>query len=271
MYVRAGTGSARRWLLAGLGAVLLAGVAALAVVLPRGQTPDVPVPSTSQLLPLKGTIDILIYEPDNQRRQNVYLDDAGAMPLRPGDEFCIEAELNRPAYVYVLWIDTDGKVQPVYPWRPGHWEERPAEDRPMARLRRPEALDEFYKVRKGTAGMETLALLARDTPLSGDVDLRAELGVLPRPAVQELKATAWFENGVPVRNRRGREGMFGVTRARGPGGDEPAADQGAAQRAALRLHAGGQFCQPGAVKQLTPARKDAQSITHCSTLVQGPS
>jgi hypothetical protein len=34
--------------------------------------------------------------------------------------------------------------------------------------------------------------------------------------VQELKATAWFENGEPVRNRRGREGFFDVTRREDP-------------------------------------------------------
>jgi hypothetical protein len=165
---------------------------------------------------LKGSLDILIYDPADRRRQNLFLDDPGAMPLRPGDEFCIEAELNRPAYLYVLWIDTDGQVLPVYPWRPSHWEDRPAEERPVARLRRPEPLDEFYKVSKGTPGMETLVLLARETPLPRDVDLRAELGELPRPAVQELRATAWFENGAPVRNRRGREGFFDVTRRQDP-------------------------------------------------------
>jgi tetratricopeptide (TPR) repeat protein len=128
--------------------------------------------------------------------------------VAPGDEFCIEAELNRPAYLYVLWIDTDGQVLPVYPWRPGHWEDRPPAERPVARLRRPEALDEFYKVLKGTPGMETLVLLARETPLPREADLRAELGQLPRPAVQELRATVWFEKGAPVRNRRGRDGRF---------------------------------------------------------------
>jgi serine/threonine protein kinase len=205
-------GPGRRWFLLGSGAVLLAGVVGLAVLLPRWLTP---VPATV-IPPLKGAIDVLVYEPDNPRRQNLFLDDPGAMPLRPGDEFYIEAELNRPAYLYVLWIDTDGKVLPVYPWRPGHWEDRHAQERPVARLRRPEALDEFYKVPKGTPGMETLVLLARETPLPPDIDLRAELGELPRPAAQELKATAWFENGAPVRNRRGREGRFDVTRRQDP-------------------------------------------------------
>ncbi len=211
----------RRWFLAGAGAGVLAVLAAVFVIPPHRGIPHAgdPMPqpdSVKGLPPLKGSIDILIYEDGNPRRQNIFLDDPGAMPLRPGDEVSIEAELNRKAYVYVLWIDTDGKVQPVYPWQPGHWEERPAEERPVAKVRRPEALDEFYQVSKGTPGMETLVLLARETPLPLDVDLVAELSPLPRPAAQELKATAWFENGVVVRNRRGREGMFDVKKRDDP-------------------------------------------------------
>jgi len=217
--------SARRWRrwVAAAGVLAAAGVV-LAVLLPRfgpSDTTTVPEalttkPAVKPLAPLKGSIDVLVYEPDNPRRQNLWLDDAGALPLRPGDEFCVEAELNRPAYLYVLWIDTDGKVLPVYPWRPGHWEERPEQERPVAKLRRPEPLDEFYKISRGTPGMETLVLLARETPLPRSVDLRTELGELPRPEAQELKAAAWFENGVAVKNRRDREGRFDVTRREDP-------------------------------------------------------
>jgi serine/threonine protein kinase len=211
-----------RWIAAA--GVLMAAAVVLAVSLPRYWSSDLTTapealttkPAVTPMAPPKGSLDVLLYQPDNPRRQNLWLDDVGALPLRPGDEFCIEAELNRPAYLYVLWIDTDGQVLPVFPWRPGHWEKRPEVERPVARLRRPEALDQFYKVPKGTPGMETLVLLARETPLPRDLDLRAELGVLPRPAAQELLATAWFENGEPVRNRRGRTGMFDVTQRDDP-------------------------------------------------------
>jgi hypothetical protein len=205
--VPAATGGKRRgtWLLAGAGVVLLS-VVVLAVLLPRW------LALAPEVVPLKGSIDVQIYDEGNPRRQDLYLDDAGALPLRPGDQICIEAELNRPAYLYVLWIDTEGQVLPVYPWRPGHWESRPEQERPVARLRRPEDLLEYYPVRQGAPGMETLVLLARPTPLPRALDLRAELGELPRPVAQELRATAWFEDGLPVHNRRGRAGRFDVTR-----------------------------------------------------------
>jgi serine/threonine protein kinase len=166
--------------------------------------------------PLTGSIDVRLFEPDNPARQNLFLEDAGALPLKPGDEFCVEAELSRPAYVYVLWIDTEGNVQPVYPWRPGHWESRPPHEEPVQRLRRPEQLDRFYKISRGPPGMETLVLLARETPLPREVDLRAELGDLPQPRAQNLQAAAWFHNGVPVRNRRNRAGSFDETQRDDP-------------------------------------------------------
>jgi hypothetical protein len=207
--------------------IVLLAVTALALGLrqppgdePKGILPPLRGPAANEpkeiLPPLRGSIDILVYAPDDPRRRNLFLDDPGVMPLQPGDQISIEAELNRPGYLYVLWIDSNGKALPVYPWRPGHWKERPEEEHPVGRLRRPEALDEFYQIRKDTPGMETLVLLARDTPLPRSVDLQAELGELLRPTAQELQATAWFENGGVVRNRRGRAGRFDVTRRDDP-------------------------------------------------------
>ncbi len=165
-------------------------------------------PVADALAPLKGSIDVRVFGKDDPQRQNLFLDDPGAVPLRPGDEFCIEAKLNRPAYAYVLWIDTEGEVVPVYPWKPKHWEDRPADEHAVHQLRVPEALDRYYSIKAGTPGMDTLVLLARDEPLPPNVDLRGELGALPQPKAQGFRATAWFENGVPVKNERGRAGNF---------------------------------------------------------------
>jgi tRNA A-37 threonylcarbamoyl transferase component Bud32 len=200
----------RRRLLAGVaGVVVLVAVVVTAFFLFRA-------PGANDLPPLKGFIDMQIWEEHNPRRQGLHLNEDGALPLKPGDEFFMEAELNRPAFLYVLWIDTEGKVQPVYPWRPGHWEKRPAEEHPVQRLRRPEAVDEFYPITRGLPGMETLVLLARETPLPESVDLRAELGQLPRQTGQSLRATAWFENGEVVRNEPDRAPRFEPRRRNDP-------------------------------------------------------
>jgi hypothetical protein len=180
--------------------VVLLGVLGLAAVLTWQHRPAA--------VPLTGFIDVLLWPERDRSRRNLRLQEAGALPLRPGDEFAVEAELNRPAYLYVLWIDTDGQVQPVYPWKPGHWEERPAVEQPVARLRRPEALDEFYPIEAGTPGMHTLVLLARETPLPPDVDLPAELGDLGRQTAQDIRAAVWFENGEVVRHDRERGPVF---------------------------------------------------------------
>jgi hypothetical protein len=147
---------------------------------------------------------VVIYDPDDPHRQNVHLNEPDVMPLRPGDKIAVEGGLDRPAYCYVLWIDADGTVDPVYPWRPGHWEERPAEEQPVQRLRRPDAMDGFYPIKESAAGMETLVLLVRDTPLPPEVDLRAELEPIQPQALQTLRATVWFENGGVVRGEAGR-------------------------------------------------------------------
>ena len=154
----------------------------------------------------KGDIDVIVYDPKNPQRQNVRIDAPDVLPLKPGDGIAIEAEINPPAYLYILWIDADGSVDPVYPWKPGHWEERPAQEQPVTRLRRPET--SYFPLGPSTPGMETLVLLARETPLPADVDLRSALGAVRPQASQTLQAMAWFENGAVVRNEPGRKPLW---------------------------------------------------------------
>ena len=61
--------------------------------------------------------------------------------------------------------------------------------------------------------METLVLLARETPLPADVDLQAELGKVRPQTSQTLQAMAWFENGAVVRNEPGRKPLWDERRS----------------------------------------------------------
>jgi tRNA A-37 threonylcarbamoyl transferase component Bud32 len=199
----------RRWVVAaavGLGSVLLA--AALAVLF---RQPG-PTPSTNRseagtrsepVAPLKGDIDVLVWKGGNARLPGLRLGDVGALPLTARDEFAVEVEMERPAYVYVVWIDADGEVLPVYPWQAGHWESPRGQERPIKSLRRPEALNHLYPVPE-EPGMETLVLLARETPLPADVDLQAEVGKFDKQTAQDIRACVWFENGKEVKDRPGR-------------------------------------------------------------------
>jgi hypothetical protein len=144
--------------------------------------------------PLAGTIDVRVWDPDDPARRNLSLFDSGAMPLQAGDLVGVRAEVNRPAYLYVIWIDSEGTAQPVYPWVPGRWERPAAAERPVERLDLPRDTGGSAQgwPMRGPAGMETLLLLARDTPIPPSLNLRDSLAGLPRPARQDPLAVARF-------------------------------------------------------------------------------
>jgi hypothetical protein len=201
-----------RWVLL---AVVLAACVALAVwlALRRGGGP----PSDPGLAPRSGEterglspagaawhgfIDARVWDPGDRARRGLRLNQPGALPLRAGDTVRVEAEINPPAYLYVIQIDTEGHAQPLYPWRPGHWDQRPATESPRSRLSLPEEkADGGWEIDKGRPGMETFLLLARPTPLPPDAEagLRAALAGLPPQTAQGRLAVVWFENGEVVR------------------------------------------------------------------------
>jgi serine/threonine protein kinase len=187
-----------RWPLAAAAALLLATLVAALPVVSRFW-PSTATHSPVETAALKGSIDVVVTEPGNPRRQLLRLHDPAARPLKQGDEVRVVAELNRPAYLYVLWIDTEGKPKPVYPWLGGEWGRRPEQERAVQRLSLPEKPEDVWRIEPGPAGMETLALLAREAPLPREVDLAKALGDLgAQPLVDEMDV-AWFENGELVR------------------------------------------------------------------------
>jgi hypothetical protein len=212
-YVPAERGWFRRhWLAAVAGLVLLGlAVGGLAVGWSlRSRATVEPAPEVVALPPFKGWIDARVWEPGNRRRQDVRLNQGAALPLKAGDRVRVEAELNRPAYLYVILIDTAGEVQPIYPWRQGRWDQRPADERPLPSLRLPEekaqgGKEGGWEVAPGPPGMETLVLLVRETPLPPDVALDQLLAGLPPQASQGPRAVVWFENGEVVRHEAERK------------------------------------------------------------------
>jgi hypothetical protein len=189
-----------RWPWVAAAAVLLAGGLVWALTRPGSRPP--PAPAGAE--PLKGFIDLVVVEPGNPRRQYVWLTDPASRPLRAGDVVFVQAELNRPAYCYVVWVDAEGKVQPIYPWLKGDWKLR-REERPMKELKLPDLkVDNQWALEPGPPGWETLVLLTRETPLPVDADLESRLGemgpqTLPKGDVARL--VAWFENGMPVQEK----------------------------------------------------------------------
>jgi hypothetical protein len=100
------------------------------------------------------------------------------LPFLASEHVHIEARLNQPAYVYVLWRDAQGQVSLIYPRHDGKFGSRPADGLARETVHGPEALDEWDPM-KGPSGLETILLLARRTPLPPGTDLSAVVGPLP--------------------------------------------------------------------------------------------
>ncbi len=203
----------RWWIRAAIG---LAAVAALALgffnLAPRdgrGPEGDPPVPPVASHERSDGFVDVLIYNKNDPSRQNLSIHDPQARPLRSGDQIRLSVQLDRPAWIYLLWIDAEGKVDPVYPWDPGAWETLEPPATPVDRLALPADVDVGWPI-VGHGGMETVLLLVRSEPLPDDVDLRELLSDLPPQPMQDPRALVWFKNGEPVTGAKPAE------RTRGP-------------------------------------------------------
>jgi hypothetical protein len=121
------------------------------------------------------------------------LDEPNVLPLRAGDALRVEARSSRPAYFYVLNMDAEGKVWPLYPWRRNDWDNVPGE-RPRDSYTIPEDPQrDASKLTPGPSGVESVVVLARETRLS-DAErdrLRQALGAWPKeqgPGFDPLRA-----------------------------------------------------------------------------------
>jgi serine/threonine-protein kinase len=153
-----------------LALLLLAGI--MAVLLGR----DSGGPATA----LSGELIVRLWSPDGQHKRGLRVDEPGALPARSGERVVVEARLNQPAYVYLVWLDGQGSASPLYPWNDLRIEQglaaRPAERPPQQVVYSPttkgwelDAMD----------GLETVLLLARRTPLPPDLNLADLIGQLP--------------------------------------------------------------------------------------------
>src|SRR5262249_27897592 len=151
----------RRWAAAAaaLAGTALLGLAAwLLVILNR------PAATTG---PLTGELNVLIWA---EHKRGLRVQDWGALPVRNKEQVEVEVRLSRRAYAYLLWLDSEGVVTPLYPWNDGtkiiHKSlttappEKPAE----AVLYSPADQGTGWKV-GGKSGLDTILLLARDAPL----------------------------------------------------------------------------------------------------------
>lgn len=145
--------------------------------------------------PVTGKISIRVWDPHDGQRRGLRLIDPGAVPMKGGDQVRLEADVNQPSYLYVIWIGSNGRVHPVYPWINGDWTQRPQEEQRRTHLGLPDALDEGWPM-GGPKGIETVALLVSCNPLPVTVNLHQLLPEqFPRAGAQyDPRMAVWLDN-----------------------------------------------------------------------------
>ncbi|MCI0460476.1 MAG: DUF4384 domain-containing protein [Gemmataceae bacterium] len=163
------------WLLGA--ALVVVGGGIVVFLLTRDNTPERP-----QEEPLVGELRILI-RPAAPGKEILPVDEAGALPVRAGDRMQLEVRFNQPALPYVVWLDCEGRVVPLYPWNIDDAEVEdanlpPPAMRPTRVMLSPMTIGKGWKFGK-QGGLETVLLLARRSRLGEDVRLGSLLGPVP--------------------------------------------------------------------------------------------
>jgi Domain of unknown function (DUF4384) len=170
----------------------------LAALVIAGGIGSAPAFGQAQPEPLKGVLHLRVDDPADLRRRNLRLDQPKVLPIKAGDRFRIEARLNRPAYAYLFWVGSDGKVGPIYPWKEGHWNARPEREPKTNQLDLPPNLDQAWVIPAGSPGVETLLLLVREQsplPTRDESGLARALADARIAGSVLIKEAVWLENG----------------------------------------------------------------------------
>lgn len=145
---------------------------------------------------LSGKLNITVSSsPDGRSitKTRVPATEPGALPVQTGELVRFEVQLNQPAYVYLLWVSPDGTTVPIYPWdseRFAGWDAPLVanSDRTSDYILCPLNPDEGFEIVE-PAGIQTVVLLARRTPLDGNVDLAQVLTGLPSTPMLAMNET----------------------------------------------------------------------------------
>jgi hypothetical protein len=122
---------------------------------------------------LGGQLNVLVRPPD-RTIEPVPIEQQGALPVKSGGAMCLDAHLEQPAFVYLVWLDSEGQVLPLYPWNNERLEVMDADQTPPERR----TTNLVFSPLLGHTwtfgnkpGPETVILLSRRTPLPADVKL----------------------------------------------------------------------------------------------------
>ena len=187
--------SRRRWLLL---AAAAAGGAGLTLAFQPWRTTPAPAGRLGAL-----DVDLLVWRDAWRRMRPDH-----ALTLVDGDRIQLQVRSTSASYVYVLWREADGRVQPLSPFVDGAWSLPPRQE-PVRRLSLPAgSARSAWRWRNSGEGFEAVLAARADRPLRNrDVaDLRE---VLDRPWPHRDTPSPWcglFVDGEPASSRGVRPG-----------------------------------------------------------------
>jgi hypothetical protein len=144
--------------------------------------------------PLSGELIVELWSADGTSKPGLRVDHPGALPALPGEQFHVRVELNQPAHVYLLLLTSQGGITPLYPWNAERIEAEDVSAAPPVRPPRrvvhsPTAEGRNWRL-DDKAGLETVLLLARRTPLPAEVRLAERIGQPPPAALRDPREWA---------------------------------------------------------------------------------
>ncbi len=146
--------------------------------------------TTANLAP---ALELSVWQSGNSARQGRSVRERGTLPISDQDGLRVDVRLRSALYAHLLWIDAQGELYPVYPWRPGEWNgAAEAQPQPVRSISLPEPSDVAWP-NSGTAGMETLVLLASPDPPDASLDFHELLADFPRIPISEDRKLFEFD------------------------------------------------------------------------------
>jgi serine/threonine protein kinase len=157
--------------------------------------PDVAASAPQSLSGLRVRFDVLVSSAPGGPKDQIPLDQPGALPVRTGERLHLHAQLSHPAHIYLVWFGAEGKPTLLYPWNEidGNKDsDDKASLKAIQSIHSPPALNRGWEV-GGAEGQELIALLVAGKPLDDEAHLRKLLGELtPRP-LGVARGARWLE------------------------------------------------------------------------------
>src|SRR5262245_39578275 len=135
--------------------------------------------------PLDGKLAVFVRSAE-RAVEPLAVDEKGALPARARGIMSLQAQFSEPAFTYLIWLDTQGQIVPLYPWNTKELETTDVSKAPP--VRQPTKM--IYSPLLGGGwtfsehgGTETVLLLARRTALPPETNLASLLDVPPRDSM----------------------------------------------------------------------------------------